>query len=338
MEFQRQIIESNDISLLPLYITNTFKEKFQESINILEQLYKKNKRWIVTYSGGKDSTALVVLSLYMKTVHPDIDLNITYSDTMMEIPQMSVVAYTFLKSIEKKYPAEVKIVYPDINDTYWVRMIGRGYPPPGPRFRWCTPKIKIKPSRKLHEDNGLFITGLRIGESQQRDIRLKSSCLDGGANECGSDVWVNQKGIDVAAPIIHWTAEDVWYFLMFPGKKAIQETQLVVDLYGNTSMRFGCWMCTVVMKDKTMIALAKSGDYKVQKLLEFREWIVEESKKPENRYFRKDGRKGRLNITFREIVLRKLLELEEDLNFKIITGDEIMTIQNLLDSGQYRNY
>jgi len=100
---------------------------------------------------------------------------------------------------------------------------------------------------------------------------------------------VNQKGIDVAAPIINWTAEEVWYFLMMPGRKAIPETQLVVDLYGNTAMRFGCWMCTVVMEDKTMIALAKSGDVKVQKLLEFREWIVEESKKAENRYFRKDG-------------------------------------------------
>ena len=98
MQIGRLTIEANDISLLPLYITNTFKEKFQESINILEQLYQKNNRWIVTYSGGKDSTALVVLSLYMKTLHPDIDLNITYSDTMMEIPQMSVVAYSFLKS------------------------------------------------------------------------------------------------------------------------------------------------------------------------------------------------------------------------------------------------
>ena len=98
-----------------------------------EQLYKKNKRWVVTYSGGKDSTALVVLSLYMKTLHPDIDLNITYSDTMMEIPQMSAVAYSFLTAIEERYPAQVKIVKPEIEDTYWVRMIGRGYPPPGPR-------------------------------------------------------------------------------------------------------------------------------------------------------------------------------------------------------------
>ena len=337
MEFQ-EVRETDFISRLHTFVNSSFKSKFEESINIFEQLYKKNKRWVVTYSGGKDSTALVVLSLYMKTLHPDIDLNITYSDTMMEIPQMSTVAYSFLTAIEKRYPAQVKIVYPEIEDTYWVRMIGRGYPPPGPRFRWCTPKIKIKPSRKLHADNGLFITGLRMGESQQRDIRLKSSCLNGGANECGSDVWVNQKGIDVAAPIIHWTADEVWYFLMMPGRKAIPETQLVVDLYGNTAMRFGCWMCTVVMKDKTMMALAKSGDVKVQKLLEFREWIVEESRKPENRYFRKDGRKGRLNIEFRHSILRKLLALQDEINLVLITKQELRSIETIFDSGAYRDY
>ncbi len=112
MEIQGEPIGKYDTSRLPSYISNTFSEKFQESINILEQLYKRNKRRIVTYSGGNYSTALVVLSLYMKTVHPDIDLNITYSGTMMEFPQMSVVAHTFLKSIGKKYPAEMKIVYP----------------------------------------------------------------------------------------------------------------------------------------------------------------------------------------------------------------------------------
>ncbi|EQD79143.1 hypothetical protein B1A_01891, partial [mine drainage metagenome] len=38
-------------------------------MDILEKLYLKNKRWIITYSGGKDSTALVVLGLYMKEIH-----------------------------------------------------------------------------------------------------------------------------------------------------------------------------------------------------------------------------------------------------------------------------
>ena len=97
-----EIRESYDISHLPTFVSAAFKDKFQESIGILEQLYNKNKRWIVTYSGGKDSTALVVLSLYMKTIHPDLDLNITYSDTLMEIPQMSNVAYSFLKVFRVK--------------------------------------------------------------------------------------------------------------------------------------------------------------------------------------------------------------------------------------------
>ncbi|MEM0135591.1 MAG: phosphoadenosine phosphosulfate reductase family protein, partial [Thermoplasmatales archaeon] len=194
------------------------------------------------------------------------------------------------------------------------------------------------PSRKLHEDSGLFITGLRIGESQQRDIRLKSSCLNGGANECGSDVWVTQKGIDVAAPIIHWTAEEVWYFLMMPARKVVPEVQYVVDLYGNTAMRFGCWMCTVVMKDKTMIALAKSGDYKVQKLLEFREWVVEESKKSENRYFRKDGRKGRLKKTYRTEILNRIQQLQNTLGISLISEEEVKECVKLLGSNRYDDY
>ena len=329
---------NDEILSLPLRITSCYIGRFNESVQICEKLYERNKRWIVTYSGGKDSTALVVLALYVKALHPDLDINVTYADTMMEIPQMVNVARRFLEALEKKYPAKVKIVYPDIEDTYWVRMIGRGYPPPGPRFRWCTPKIKIKPSRKFHDDKGLFITGMRIGESQQRDIRLKNSCLAGDASECGSDAWAQQNGIDVAAPLINWTAQDVWYFLMKPAATVVPEVQYVVDLYGNTAMRFGCWMCTVVMKDRTMMALAKAGDVKVQKLLEFREWIVEESKKPENRYFRKDGRKGRLNIEFRRSILCKLLALQDELNLLLITKQELKSIEELFAGGGYRDY
>ena len=331
--------EHNDeILSLPSRITSYYIGRFNESVQICEKLYERNKRWIVTYSGGKDSTALVVLALYVKALHPDLDINVTYADTMMEIPQMVNVARRFLEALEKKYPAKVKIVYPDIEDTYWVRMIGRGYPPPGPRFRWCTPKIKIKPSRKFHDDKGLFITGMRIGESQQRDIRLKNSCLAGDSSECGSDAWAQQNGIDVAAPLINWTAQDVWYFLMKPAATVVPEVQYVVDLYGNTAMRFGCWMCTVVMKDRTMIALAKSGDERVKKLLAFREWIVEESKKTENRYLRNDGKKGRLQIQFRERILNEVIRLQQDVNIPIITQKEIDEIRALMTSGRYLNY
>ena len=325
-------------SNLSLHISSFFADKFNESIAIFEKLYERNKRWVITYSGGKDSTALVVLALHMKELHPDIDMSITYADTLLEIPQMSAVAHAFLEGIEARYPARVKIVYPDINDTYWVRMIGRGYPAPGPRFRWCTDKIKIRPSRKLHEDDGLFITGLRLGESKQRDTRIKNSCLNGAANECGGDMWMNQQGIDVAAPIINWSTEDVWSFLAFSAKKVVPEVQYVIDLYGNTTMRFGCWMCTVVKKDKTLMALSAQGDITSKKLLEFREWLVTENGKTENRYIRKDGIRGRLRKEFRLEIIRRLKKLEKETGMKLVTDGEIRAAKMLLTSKKYEEY
>lgn len=97
-------------------------------------------------------------------------------------------------------------------------------------------------------------------------------------------------------------------------------------------------MCTVVMKDKTMMALAKSGDIKVQKLLEFREWIVEESKKPENRYLRKDGKNGRLKKEFRMLLLNRLLRLQDSINSYLISRNEIDICMKLLESDKYGEY
>ena len=334
-------IELNgDLNILNLKegIPIGFIHKFEDSIEIFEKLYSKDKNWTIAYSGGKDSTALTVLALYMKSIHPDIKMRITYSDTMMEIPEMSSVAYKFLTYIENNFDSTVKTVKPEIADTYWVRMIGRGYPPPGPRFRWCTDKMKIIPSRQLSKDKGIFITGMRIGESKQRDTKLKNSCLSPGANECGGDIWITQKGIDVAAPIISWTSFDVWYFLQSIAVKYVPAVRYVIDLYGNTNMRFGCWMCTVVERDKTMEIMAKSGNEKIQKMLAFREWLVEEAKKPENRYIRKNGIKGRLNKNFRKTILEKVLELQDEIKTPIISKDEVKASQLLLESDKYGEY
>ncbi len=333
-----QYTKSLEILNLKEDVPSAFASQFQESIRIFENLYQKDKNWILAYSGGKDSTALAVLALYMKSIHPNIKLKITYSDTMMEIPEMSSVAYNFLEYVEQNFNSDIIIVKPAIADTYWVRMIGRGYPPPGPRFRWCTDKMKIKPSRKINHDEGLFITGMRIGESKQRDSKLKNSCLSGGANECGGDMWIRQSGIDVAAPIIGWSTFDVWYFLQAIAAKTIPGVKYVIDLYGNTAMRFGCWMCTVVQRDRTMEMLAKSGNQNIGKMLLFREWLVEEAKKPENRYMRKNGVKGRLNKPFRRQILKMVLDLQKEIGTTLISEEEAKLSEELLDSKKYEEY
>lgn len=149
---------------------------------------------------------------------------------------------------------------------------------------------------------------------------------------------MNQEGIDVAAPIIHWTTEEVWSFLAFSAKKIVPEVQYVIDLYGNTMMRFGCWMCTVVKKDKTLMALSAQGDVTSKKLLEFREWLVTESRKEENRYLRKDGIKGRLKKEFRLDILKRLEKLESETRLVLITGKEIRASIRLIRSGRYEEY
>lgn len=149
---------------------------------------------------------------------------------------------------------------------------------------------------------------------------------------------MNQQGIDVAAPIINWSTEDVWSFLAFSAKKVVPEVQYVIDLYGNTTMRFGCWMCTVVKKDKTLMALSAQGDLTSKKLLEFREWLVVENGKIENRYIRKDGIKGRLRIGFRKRILKSLIQIQEELGITLISTSEKSEIEALFKSAKYRSY
>jgi len=39
--------------------------------------------------------------------------------------------------------------------------------------------------------------------------------------------------------------------------------------------RFGCWVCTVVERDRTMEALIDNGEVWLQPLLDFRNWLCE---------------------------------------------------------------
>ena len=42
-------------------------------------------------------------------------------------------------------PVTTHLVFPKLNDTFWVNLIGRGYPSPNTQFRWCTDRLKIHP-------------------------------------------------------------------------------------------------------------------------------------------------------------------------------------------------
>jgi DNA sulfur modification protein DndC len=129
------------------------------------------------------------------------------------------------------------------------------------------------------------------------------------------------------------------------------ECPLVVDSStppcGNS--RFGCWVCTVVDKDRTMQSLIDNGEEWMQSLLEFREKLSEtqipERKREFRGYKRRDGRAivkdGRLIPgpylpEIRQKLLREILQLQiqvqtesPDPDLVLITPAELHEIRRI---------
>jgi len=316
---------------------------FTESINSFRQLEDKEvKNWIITFSGGKDSTLTSILAIeYLKRFAPDVHIDVVYSDTLIEIPPVRDVALHTLEQIEniaKKEGLNVETHHlaPEMKDRFWVNMLGKGYPPPRPRFRWCTHRLKINPTLPLIQkrEPAIILTGVRYGESSKRTGQLRASCSRD--SECGQSFWFikgpkRRGNIYYAAPIINWKTCRVWDFLGIYAIELGWDTSKLLELYCVEEIRFGCWMCTLVKEDKAMKALIEhNNDYDyLEKLMEFRNFIDRESRREENRLLRTDGRLGGLTLKFRKHLYRKLLYLQDDINLRLIEASEREYIQNV---------
>lgn len=313
---------------------------FERSQRVFDEIASRClPRWVVTFSGGKDSTLTALLAVdYITRMDSPPRLDVVYSDTLLEIPAMRRAAGLFLGHLRRvgranELPVHVRIVRPEVEDRFWVRMIGKGYPPPKPKFRWCTRRLKISPAAPFVK-TGLptaVLTGVRYGESTQRTGRLVASCTNGG--ECGQDYWAQRgpKGSSITyfAPIIEWRTCKVWDFLHFVAPRAGWPTQEVYALYGDTTLRFGCWTCTLVRRDRTVETLIdRDPGTPLEKLHEFREFIWDESRKPENRLW-KDGHLAGLTLEFRKVLLSSLLGLQREVGKELISGAEIRAIHAL---------
>lgn len=73
---------------------------------------------------------------------------------MVENPIIATYVDEVLKKIEIKareedLPIFVRKTVPKLEDSFWVNVIGKGYPVPNTAFRWCTEKLKIKPTARF---------------------------------------------------------------------------------------------------------------------------------------------------------------------------------------------
>lgn len=114
--------------------------------------------------------------------------------------------------------------------------------------------------------------------------------------------------------------------------------------------RFGCWQCYMVRdNDKSLDGLMNSGHENMLFYKNYRDWYWKETQKgwsktrdvyghrlQEHGYYNKGGESNPkygmtmprgMKLTFRRKVLRKILELQEQLSEKLITNDEILLIQ-----------
>lgn len=318
----------------------SLEESLERSLGKLNQAVLKGyTRWVITYSGGKDSTLLTVLAcevLKRRISWAPASIDVIYSDTLQEIPPMHRVAFRFLEYIRKlafenDLPISIHIVQPEWEQTFWFLILGKGYPAPHRRFWWCTERLKINPVKKALRNikNNIgelaVLTGVRFGESDRRDGKMKraASCL--GEGECGQVL--RYQG--ALAPIAHWRTCQVWDFLAGYAPLWGWPTNEVVDLYGDTQVRFGCWTCTLVEKDRALeAAVRKNGNEYLRALSDFRQRLIEVTSDPTSRVLRSNGVPGKLKIRVRQMLLEELLKLQEQLGIVLIRGEEIRAIHN----------
>ncbi|WP_181213558.1 phosphoadenosine phosphosulfate reductase domain-containing protein, partial [Dehalococcoides mccartyi] len=160
-----------------------------DTINTIQREYlKDNLPWSLAFSGGKDSSALlklvyVALQNIGKKLKP---VTVVYCDTGVEIPIIRSFVIETLRSLQieaekNEIPIKTKIVTPSIEDKFFSKVIGRGYPSPTYQFRWCTDVLRIKPIRNYTNSfNGesIVLLGIRKGESSERDRALKKYRID----------------------------------------------------------------------------------------------------------------------------------------------------------------
>ena len=293
-------------------------------------------------------------------------VHIVSNDTLVESPLVighvnSVLSEISVAKNAFSLPVEVAVTKPDVNQTFWVNLIGRGYATPNRSFRWCTDRMKIQPTsdfiRKHVSQTGqvILLLGVRRSESAARSGMVAK--YDTGNRLHPHS---NLIGCMVFRPIVELDTDDVWEFLSEfdppwggsherlimlyrdagGGECPVVTSQDDAPSCGTSSARFGCWTCTVVKKDKSLSGFVESGFEQFTPLLDYRDWLVSIRNDPKRRLARRRngkftmGRNGSLvpgpfNLTTRKEMLDRLLELQEKTNMTLISDPEIEHIQTL---------
>lgn len=331
--------------------------------------------WIIGFSGGKDSTVLLMLTwIAMQELREDGKplrrrVYVVCNDTMVENPVIEEYVSTVLLKIgdaarEQMMPIQVVTTTPQLEDSFWSCVIGKGYPVPNNSFRFCTEKMKIKPTSKFITDQvvadgeAIVLVGTRLTESQQRERSIRRHEIKGHRL---SKHPLNPNTFTYA-PIKELMLEEVWWIINSIPSPWGFDNKILFNIYLDASAddyecptvvtddshrscgqsRFGCWICTVVKEDKSMSSLIKNGVVWMKPLLEFRNRLVENRNVSELRCdTRRNGQRavdetghnlGNYTMEYRIQMLRELLQTQKIVqkghsSVNLITNQELIAIQ-----------
>ncbi len=321
----------------------TMDESIELTAQSLEAYGSDYRHWAIAFSGGKDSSTVVTIVAHLiasgRIARPE-SLTILYADTRMELPPLQLCANRIMEHMRTKYYKALTVL-PDMDDRFFVYMLGRGVPPPSNTFRWCTPKLKVEPMMRALQsvrdyagEKILMLTGVRVGESAARDQRIALSCGKNGA-ECGQG-WFQEATpdavADTLAPILHWRICHVWDWLMLHAPSHGYPTAAVAEAYGGEdaeeiNARTGCVGCNLASRDVALDTLLKNSSWAYLSPLKKLRLLYAELKQAGNR-LRKDGterrkdgimvsnpmRLGPLTFEARRYGLKAVLEIQDEIN------------------------
>lgn len=336
-----------------------------------------DRPWIIGFSGGKDSTVLLTLVWIalqrLREMPTPFQLrrpvHVVCNDTMVENPIISSYVTEVLSKIDKaardqNLPVYVRQTTPKLEETYWINVLGKGYPVPSNTFRWCTTKLKIGPTSNFLLDQidekgeAIVLLGTRYEESKSRERSMKKHEVRGNRLSKHNST----ANTYVYAPLKDLMLEEIWYIINTVESPWGFDNSILFQIYADASAddyecptvvtnkehtscgqsRFGCWTCTVVKRDKSMSALIDNGQEWMRPLLNYRDKLYSErndqDKRSEigrngNEAVTEDGRNiGPYRPWYRAHLLKELLVLQKKVqrvkpHVTLITNQELIAIQ-----------
>lgn len=356
-------------------IPQNIVEIIDELADQYQEQDRYNRPWIIGFSGGKDSTVLLTLTwlalqqIKLQGIPLKRQVYVVNNDTLVENPVIEEYVAKVLNLIEKSakeqgLPISVKVTTPALEDTFWSCVIGKGYPAPNNSFRFCTEKMKIKPtstfitSQVAADGEAIVLVGTRYDESQHRAQSIRRHEIKGhrlSKHPLNANTYTY-------APIKTLMLEEVWWIINAIPSPWGFDNQMLFKIYADAAAddyecptvvtddshrscgqsRFGCWICTVVKEDKSMTSLIKNGIEWMKPLLDFRNRLLDNRNLSEYRCAtRRNGQvavdetghnMGNYTMDYRIQLLRELLQIQHQTqehrpSINLISTQELIAIQ-----------